>query len=72
MKQRKIDVYKRQIVVSLILSKTCRITDKIRNAVICGGFLFAFITVVSAALGGGSVSMALAVTAADVLSLIHI
>ncbi len=54
------------IVVSLILSKTCRITDKIRNAVICGGFLFAFITVVSAALGGGSVSMALAVTAADV------
>lgn len=54
------------IVVSLILSKTCRITDKIRNAVICGGFLFAFITVVSAALGGDSVSMALAVTAADV------
>lgn len=54
------------IVASLILSKTCRITDKIRNAVICGGFLFAFITVVSAALGGGSVSMALAVTAADV------
>lgn len=54
------------IVVSLILSKTCRITDKIRNTVICGGFLFAFITVVSAALGGGSVSMALAVTAADV------
>lgn len=54
------------IVVSLILSKTCRITDKIRNAVICVGFLFAFITVVSAALGGGSVSMALAVTAADV------
>ena len=54
------------IVVSLILSKTCRITDKIRIAVICGGFLFAFITVVSAALGGGSVSMALAVTAADV------
>lgn len=54
------------IVVSLILSKTCRITDKIRNAVICGGFLFAVITVVSAALGGGSVSMALAVTVADV------
>ena len=54
------------IVASLILSKTCRITDKIRIAVICGGFLFAFITVVSAALGGGSVSMALAVTAADV------